>query len=321
MASSTVLPQRRDLTVADLAAVVDLLTASDMAVLGHTDFAVEEIEADLRRDDLEAHGWYDRDALVGYGWVSRVESTERVEVDAYVRPGHDTRLGTDILSFLEERGLALAAEAGHVTALFDLGAYRQDEVSRSWLADRGFTTATSFVRMRIDLDGPGAVPDPPPGLVIRRLVRDDEDGVRVAYDVHEAAFTEHFGHVPTSFASFRARLTEKGDGWSEVWLAEIDGDAVGMLVGTRQFVEDENAGYVRLLGTLPAARGRGVGKALLRAYFDVSARAGRVAVLLHVDVANVTDALRVYESVGMRPVLTIDAWTKRAPTRCADTPL
>ena len=32
--------------------------------------------------------------------------------------------------------------------------------------------------------------------------------------------------------------------------------------------------------------------------------------LLHVDVANVTSALRLYESVGMRPVLEIDAWAK-----------
>ena len=40
--------------------------------------------------------------------------------------------------------------------------------------------------------------------------------------------------------------------------------------------------------------------------------------LLHVDVANVTGALRVYESVGMRAVLEIDAWAKgervEAPT-------
>ena len=304
----------------DLAAVLDLVAASDVAVLGHTDFAVEEIEADLRREDLEAYGWYDGDALVGYGWVSRVESTERVELDAYVRPGHDTRLGAEILAFLEERGLALVAEVGHDAALFDIGVYRQDEATRSWLSDRGFTTATSFVRMRIDLDGPVAVPDPAPGVVVRRLARDDGEGARVAYDVNEASFTEHFGHVPTSFESFRARLTEKGDDWSEIWLADLEGEAVGVLVGTRQFAEDENAGYVRLLGTLPAARGRGVGKALLRTYFDVAQCAGRTAVLLHVDVANVTDALRLYESVGMRPVLTIDAWTKRAPTHCADTP-
>ena len=35
--------------------------------------------------------------------------------------------------------------------------------------------------------------------------------------------------------------------------------------------------------------------------------------LLHVDLANVTNALGLYESVGMRPVLQIDAWTKRSP--------
>ena len=38
--------------------------------------------------------------------------------------------------------------------------------------------------------------------------------------------------------------------------------------------------------------------------------------ILHVDVANVTGALRLYESVGMRPVLEIDAWAKGEPRDC-----
>jgi ribosomal protein S18 acetylase RimI-like enzyme len=53
-----------------------------------------------------------------------------------------------------------------------------------------------------------------------------------------------------------------------------------------------------------------VAKALLRDCFAAAQRAGRKAVLLHVDVANVTGALRLYESVGMRPVLEIDAFAK-----------
>jgi ribosomal protein S18 acetylase RimI-like enzyme len=53
---------------------------------------------------------------------------------------------------------------------------------------------------------------------------------------------------------------------------------------------------------------------MLRDCFAAARRAGRKAVLLHVDVANVTGALRLYESVGMRAFLTIDAWTKRSPT-------
>ena len=86
------------------------------------------------------------------------------------------------------------------------------------------------------------------------------------------------------------------------------------IVGTEHFVEDDNAGYVRSLGVLPAGRGRGVAKQLLHTYFAASQAAGRDAVLLHVDVANVTNALVLYESVGMRSVLQIDAWAKRTPT-------
>jgi ribosomal protein S18 acetylase RimI-like enzyme len=43
----------------------------------------------------------------------------------------------------------------------------------------------------------------------------------------------------------------------------VSGTPVGLLTTTRQFEEDEDAGYVRTLGVLPSARGRGVGTALL----------------------------------------------------------
>jgi ribosomal protein S18 acetylase RimI-like enzyme len=302
----------RPLTVDHLRDVVSLLEASDVAVLGRRDFTDDEVAADLRRADLETFGWYDEEgALVGYGWVARVDTTAKVQLDAYVRPGHDDRLGPGILAAMERRGVELAREAGHAEAVFDIGVYRGDERTRAWLAQRGFEAATLFARMRIDLDGPVEVPDPAP-LAVRRSERSEAD-LRAAHRISEDAFTEHYGHVPTSFDSWLLRLTEQGPDWAEVWLAEVDGEAVGVLVGTQQFVPDDNAGYVRTLGTLPAARGLGAGKALLRAYFAASQAAGRQAVLLHVDVANVTGALRLYESVGMRPVLEIDAWTKRSP--------
>jgi ribosomal protein S18 acetylase RimI-like enzyme len=202
----------------------------------------------------------------------------------------------------------LAREAGHDAAVLDIGVYRQDERTRAWMVERGFEAAALFARMRIDLETPVHVPDPSP-VTVRRTDNSDED-LRLAHRLSEESFTGHYGHVPTSYETWVARLTEHGPGWAEVWLADVDGEPAGALVGTRQFVPDDNAGYVRTLGTLPAARGKGVGKALLRAYFAAAQQAGRVAVLLHVDVANVTGALRLYESVGMRPVLEIDAWAK-----------
>ena len=301
---------RRTLTSDDLDDVTALLAASDMHVLGHTDFTAGEVEADLLRTDSEAYGWYAGGTLVGYGWVARADDTWRVQLDAYVLPTHDPRLGLEMLTFLEERGVALVVAAGHDEVVFDIGVYRQDERTRGWMAERGFHTPTSFVRMRIDFDGPLEPAEPRAGIDLRRSDGSEQD-LRLAHRLVEDTFVEHYGHVEATYEKWHERFTERGPGWAEVWLAEVDGEPAGVLVGTPQFEEDENAGYVRTLGTLASVRGRGVGKALLRAYFDAAQQAGRVAVLLHVDVSNVTGALRVYESVGMRPVLTIDAWTKR----------
>lgn len=82
------------------------------------------------------------------------------------------------------------------------------------------------------------------------------------------------------------------------------------MVTSRQFESDENADHISILGVLASGRGRGVARAMLRHCFAAAQTGGRTAVLLHVDVANVTGALRLYESAGMRVVLEIDAWAK-----------
>jgi ribosomal protein S18 acetylase RimI-like enzyme len=302
------------MTLDDAPAIGALLLASDTAVLGRSDYTLTELEADLRRSDLEHTGWYDESGtLVGYGWVGRAEQTSKVELDVYVHPEHDGALGGEILAVLEARGLELAAAAGHDDALFDTAAYRQDERTRGWLADRGFAMATTFTRMRIDLPGREPTPEPRTGVVVRRSDAEDDD-LRLALDIHEKAFTEHYGHVPRSFEKFREQFHAHGPDWSSLWIGDVDGEPAGLLIGTQQFVEEENGGYVRIVGVLPEARGRGLAKALLQTYFAAAEEDGRTAVLLHVDQGNVTNALGLYESVGMRSVLQIDAWAKKVST-------
>jgi mycothiol synthase len=312
---------RRSLALDDLPAVVDLLTACDLAVFGRTDFTVVEVEGDLRDERRESHGWYDdAGTLVAYGWVSRAGNSSKVELDAYVHPSHDVATGVELLAALETRGRALAADAGHDHAVFDTGAYRGDERTRQWLRARGFEVGTTFTRMRIDFDGSPPLPEATPGVTVRRSDGGDAD-LRLAHRLDKESFKEHYGEVAQDFDAFRKKFAEHG--WSTLWLAELDGTPVGLLIGTRQFEVDEDAGYVRRIGVVPTGRGHGVAKALLRNYFSASQGEGRVAVLLHVDVANVTNALGVYESVGMRPVLEIDAWAKRSPVDVvdSDTPL
>jgi len=116
--------------------------------------------------------------------------------------------------------------------------------------------------------------------------------------------------VAETFEHYRKRFEEHGEGWSTLYLAELDGEPVAELIGTKQFEPDDDCGYVRSIGVVRAGRGRGIAKAMLRRYFADCQAQGRAGVLLHVDVSNVTNALGVYESVGMRPVLEIDAWAK-----------
>jgi ribosomal protein S18 acetylase RimI-like enzyme len=310
--------QRRHPTVDDLAAVLELLRATDMAVLGRSDFTATEVEADLRDERKEHHGWYDdAGTLVAYGWVTRSGDSPKIEIDAYVHPTLDVSIGVDLVAALEARGRELAAAAGHDHAIFDANSYRQDERTRHWLRERGFGVGTTYTRMRIDFDGPVDLGEPTPSVTVRRS-DNSEDDLRVAHEIEEEAFTEHYGHVWRSFDRFRERFFEHSDTWCSLWLAYLDNVPVGLLISNQQFVEDENAGYIRSLGVTRAGRGRGVAKALLRNNFAAAQAEGRVAVLLHVDVANVTNALGVYESVGMRPILEIDAWTKTADVSLVD---
>ncbi len=301
----------RRLTEADLDDVARILQASDLAAVGFLDFTPEDVLGDLRRADLEAYGWYDgAGTMQGYGWVVRTAESNQVELDLYVHPDHDDALGGRILAALEDRGRALVAEVGAGDPWFGTGVYRSDARTRAWLVAAGYDARTTFTRMRIDLEPDPARPEEaaPAGVEVRRAV-DDAD-LRTAYEIEEEAFVEHYGHVRGSFETWRRRLTAPGPDWAQVYLADLDGSPVGVMVTTRQFEPEDDAGYVRTLGVLAAGRGVGVAKALLRHCFAASRLAGRTAVLLHVDVANVTGALRLYESVGMHPVLEIDAFAK-----------
>ena len=265
-----------------------------------------------RQGSVETTGWYDgHGTLVGYGWLRRIEATNQVEIDVYVRPSYDAGLGHEMLARLEERARELAAEAGPRRALDRHGRLPAGHPHAGLAARRGLPHGHHLHpdadRLRPDTrrDRSAAATD----VVVRRVT--DEADLRVAHDIDEESFLEHYGNVPISFES---------------WLGAADRARRGPRPGlprrtstrrrsgcssaTGDFEHEDNAGYVRTLGVLPAGRGRGVGTALLRDYFARARTRGRTAVMLHVDVANVTGALRLYESVGMRAVLEIDAWGK-----------
>ena len=314
--------RRRTLTIDALEAVVELLAANNVAVLGRRDTSSEDVAADLRSDRLQHEGWYaDNGALVACGWVGVVAKSTQVQLGLVVRGDADAELGTSLVEHLEATAAALAAAAGHHHAVLEAYVYRQDQRTRGWFAACGFTAAMTYTRMRLDLDGPdtpGADGTHPrrfelaPGVELRESDGSEAD-LRLVHRLEEDAFPGHYGYVPRDFDTWRQSFDRHGPGWNRVYIASVDGAPVGQLAGTPQFEAEDNCGYVRSVCVIARARGRGVAKALLRQYFADCRAAGRAGVLLHVDSANVAGALRIYESVGMRPVLEIDGWSKRIP--------
>jgi ribosomal protein S18 acetylase RimI-like enzyme len=79
-------------------------------------------------------------------------------------------------------------------------------------------------------------------------------------------------------------------------------------------VDDPGYGFVDAttpevtIGVVPSWRGRGIGRRLLVALLDAACSDGHAALSLSVEEDN--DALRLYESVGFRPVERVgNAWT------------
>jgi ribosomal protein S18 acetylase RimI-like enzyme len=231
----------------------------------------------------------DGDAPVAYAEATWKIPDVAGPLDLVVRI-HPDHARTGIGPWLADWGEGLADERGSdgVRAWV----VDRDDALQDLLRSRGFVhVRSSFTMWKVLAagDSTGSMPD---GVVIRPYADADE---RMLYELHRAAFAEHWGFHPISLETWNGLL--HGDGWdpSLVFLADAEGETVGYLVG---FLE-ETTGFVGMLGVLKEHRGRGIAKALLRRAFVEFARRGRKDVRLGVDSENATGAVRLYEGVGM----------------------
>jgi ribosomal protein S18 acetylase RimI-like enzyme len=124
------------------------------------------------------------------------------------------------------------------------------------------------------------------------------------------AFADDWHHHDVSPSNFTEFYVKQRHFDPSLWLlAWDDGDLAGFVLATSEHLGDPDLGWVGTLGVRPAWRRRGLGEALLRAAFAELYARGRRRVGLGVDTENVSGALRLYERVGMRPLLRHDNWS------------
>jgi mycothiol synthase len=302
-------------TLEDAGAILGVIARRNTPLVGSPDFTLVEVRDFLSHPgfDLSTSAWVVEGpdgSSVAFGWAHGKGAGDIVDIEVVA----DGEVADWLWDRVLERGREIGSGAGHAEISVDVDIYQNDEAQQARARSRSFAPATTFQRMRIDFEEAPSMPTVPPGVVVR-TGPGDESFRRDAHDVSRAAFREHFGFVEKSFEEWHSGIesAETSD-WAQLRVAYVDGAPAGMLRGSNDFLEDEGRGYVATVAVDPRARGRGLAKLLLRQAFVDDFRRGRRGTVLHVDSNNVTPAVDLYLSVGMRPVLAIDVWRCRLAT-------
>jgi ribosomal protein S18 acetylase RimI-like enzyme len=301
----------------DAPAIRDLVNAVDLQDIGVSEVGVEEVLEDLRSTrDLGRDSWlvFAGDVLVAYGVLWDDFGNERIDVDYYVLRDH-VEAGAWLLDRMTARAASVAAANGADEAIVHLHLSPTSALvetahlpERGWSAIRRHYVLTRAVSVQGDSE-----PTAPAGVTVRHPASAaDQESV---YRILTTSFADHFDHQEETYEAWRVRMDADALDWSLVWIAALDGEDVGACLGTNR---RETMGWVRGLGTLAAARGRGVATYLLRLAFAEFARRGRDTVGLGVDTENATGALRLYQGLGMAVHFTADTWEVRVPARAVD---
>lgn len=264
---------------ADADAVAEVYAAFDAVEFGKPTFDADDVRTVLGQG-FEC--WVAVDGgVVGFASVHREGDVETV-----VLPSYDPALRTALLALVLDR----ARELGLPKASHWAG---RGGLSAPLLSGSGFTRAALSWTLVREL--PAEAPVWPAGVEVRPF--DDPRAVHAC--VSEAFRGSPFG---------RERTFEE---WSQVHLDHLvdvvcawRGDA---LVGVATRGTLQGQGYLAQLGVVPAARGTGLGRALLLETFARDAADGHARTSLSVDGEN-AEARRIYDGVGMTVAEEMHRW-------------
>lgn len=232
--------------------------------------------------------------VVGDGGHSEDATPDVVEL--VVRPSfRQCGIGTQLSAAL----LAgpLSAQTGRLRRAWAHGEH--DAVTS--LSERfGWAPIRELWRMRLTTPEDVPAAQLPDSVTIRSFEpgRDDEDWLMA----NAAAFADHPEQGRLTMEDLHSRMAEDWFDPAGLLLAEEDGELLGFhwtKVHPKDPAEgrDEALGEVYVVGVVPEAQGRGLGKALTLAGIDHLHRRGLRAIMLYVDADN-TAAVELYRRLG-----------------------
>ena len=303
-------------TLDDVPAILELVHASDIAAIGYADFSAEEVRESLTEPntDMSRDCWVvldDRGTLVGWNSAANTSGGDRDFIEVYTWPERGLPAMRPLLELILERAAERAAEFGHDRYEVRAGVLPAEKTYIDLLVEHGFVFIKQHARMQMSLAGVSPTPpEPPAGVTIRTVRADDEAEMRTFHGVIQQAFLDS-DHRGADYDSWRRQVADEPVHVFDEWfVAEVDGRVVAALESSYDSGEDNDEGWVKRLGVLATHRRRGLGEALLRRAFATYAGKGRAKAGLGVDMANPTEAARLYLAVGMKPLYKAQVYQK-----------
>jgi mycothiol synthase len=285
--------------VDDVPALLALTHASDIAAMGEPDFTVDDVHEALA-DPFGIVALDSSGTIVGWGYPHNPGGGRRDFIEVYVWPSRGLPAQRPLLALLMDRMRERAASLLHDPYEVRAGAIPTETPYIAALTDAGFVFVKQHARMQMPL-GAVETPPAPDGVSLRPVRAEDEAEMRAFHAVIEEAFLDS-DHPSPAYDGWRREVdAETTLSFDEWFVASVDGRIVGVLQSSDSGLPDDE-GWVKRLAVLRPYRKRGVGEALLRRAFAVYASKGRSKAGLGVDLANPTEAARLYYAVGMKPL-------------------
>jgi mycothiol synthase len=298
-------------TAADVPAVTAMMNVRGVALHGRPEMTEEELRGwfTLPSVDLEQDV---RIALDGAGDVlgyadlgDQAEDGTRLWVDLRVAPAEPAQRALEpLLDAMEARAREKATDGAVIRAVAD----DRDGPYRALLEERAYRIVRASFHMSVDFAGAPADASPPDGVTIRPYRSGEEE--RAVHEVVMEAFGDGWDFTPQPFEEFLHWATAMNSDPTLWWVAQAAGELTGACVCRPTAHGDEARGWVETLAVRKPWRGQGLGRALLLTAFGEFHRRGQTGAALSVDTANVTGAVRLYESVGMHATRRLDTYER-----------
>lgn len=299
-------PVRRE----DIPRIVDLYNAYSTATVGYQQDSVDSLTVFWSSPgfDMETHTILAETTdgkLAGCGEVWNVQEPH-VHIYGYgcVLPEFwGQGLGQQIDAWIHQCGLDDVHKApGEARVMMLCGTPDKDEHANHFLQRAGYHILRRYYQMRIEMETCPPEPVLPEGIIIRRMIPNQEE--RAVVHAIDDSFKDHWGFVQEPFEEHYERLMSllnvRKDYDPNLWFLAMDGDQIaGISLCYPTTDEDPDMGWVQTLGVLRPWRKKGLGLALMHHTFGEFYHRGIRRVGLGVDATSLTGATHLYEKAGM----------------------